>query len=91
MVDKMDMSLDDIIKQNRQQRGGGRGGGRGRGRGGSSGGRGTGRLGGGGGFGGRGGGSGPMRNRQNLNRARGRPTPYSRVWKLKEWADYGTP
>lgn len=77
----MDMSLDDIIKLNRQSRGGARGG-RGRGRGGSGGARGggLGRLGGGGGgFGGRGGGSGPMRTRQNLSRARGRPTPYSRV------------
>ncbi|KAF7659205.1 hypothetical protein LDENG_00001560 [Lucifuga dentata] len=86
MADKMDMSLDDIIKQNRQQRGGGRGG-RGRGRGGSSGSRGggAGRLGGtGGGFGGRGGGSGPMRSRQNLNRARGRPTPYSRPKQLPD-------
>ncbi|XP_041826209.1 THO complex subunit 4 isoform X1 [Melanotaenia boesemani] len=86
MTDKMDMSLDDIIKQSRQQRGGGRGG-RGRGRGGSGGGRGggPGRLGGGGGgFGGRGGGSGPMRNRQNLSRARGRPTPYSRPKQLPD-------
>ncbi|XP_061906440.1 THO complex subunit 4-like [Entelurus aequoreus] len=89
MTDKMDMSLDDIIKQNRQQRGGGRGG-RGRGRGGSGGGRGggggPGRLGGvgGGGYGGRGGGSGPMRSRQNLNRARGRPTPYSRPKQLPD-------
>ncbi|XP_068193612.1 THO complex subunit 4 [Antennarius striatus] len=87
MTDKMDMSLDDIIKQNRQQRGGGRGG-RGRGRGGSLGGRGggVGRLGAGGaGFGGRGGsGSGPMRNRQNLNRGRGRPTPYSRPKQLPD-------
>ncbi|XP_047428223.1 THO complex subunit 4 [Mugil cephalus] len=86
MTDKMDMSLDDIIKQNRQQRGGGRGG-RGRGRGGSGGGRGgggPGRLGAGGGFGGRGGGSGPMRNRQNLSRARGRPTPYSRPKQLPD-------
>ncbi|XP_072224316.1 THO complex subunit 4 [Leuresthes tenuis] len=92
MTDKMDMSLDDIIKQNRQQRGGGRGG-RGRGRGGSGGGGGRGggpgRLGGGGGgggggFGGRGGGSGPMRNRQNLSRARGRPTPYSRPKQLPD-------
>lgn len=84
MADKMDMSLDDIIKQNRQQRGGagGRGGGRGRGRGGSGGGRGGGGVGRGttgGGFGGRGGGSGPMRNRPNLSRGRARPTPYSRV------------
>lgn len=71
MADKMDMSLDDIIKQNRQ-RGGGRGG-RG-GRGGPSG-RGAGR--GGGGFGGRG--AGPMRRGQNFNRGgRGRPTPYNR-------------
>ncbi|XP_054615485.1 THO complex subunit 4 [Dunckerocampus dactyliophorus] len=86
MTDKMDMSLDDIIKQNRQQRGGGRGG-RGRGRGGPGGGRGGGaaRLGvSGGGFGGRGGGSGPMRSRQNLNRARGRPTPYSRPKQLPD-------
>ncbi|XP_077591156.1 THO complex subunit 4 [Stigmatopora nigra] len=86
MTDKMDMSLDDIIKQNRQQRGGGRGG-RGRGRGGFGGGRGggAGRLGmSGGGFGGRGGGSGPMRNRQNTNRARGRPTPYNRPKQLPD-------
>ncbi|XP_034566940.1 THO complex subunit 4 isoform X2 [Notolabrus celidotus] len=90
MSDKMDMSLDDIIKQNRLQRGGSRGGGRGRGRGGSGGGRGgsAGRLGGGGGgggsFGGRGGGSGPMRSRQTTNRARGRPTPYSRPKQLPD-------
>ncbi|XP_066560275.1 THO complex subunit 4-like [Amia ocellicauda] len=92
MVDKMDMSLDDIIKQNRQ-RGGGAGGlrgGRGRGRGGSGGGRGAGagRLGGagggGGGFGGRGGASGPMRSRQNLSRGRSRPTPYSRPKQLPD-------
>ncbi|XP_031176692.1 THO complex subunit 4 [Sander lucioperca] len=87
MADKMDMSLDDIIKQNRQQRGGGRGG-RGRGRGGSGGGRGgggPGRLGvSGGGFAGRGGGSGPMRSRQNLSRGRGRPTPYSRPKQLPD-------
>ncbi|XP_032394109.1 THO complex subunit 4 [Etheostoma spectabile] len=86
MADKMDMSLDDIIKQNRQQRGGGRGG-RGRGRGGSGGGRGgggPGRLGvSGGGFAGRGA-SGPMRSRQNLSRARGRPTPYSRPKQLPD-------
>ncbi|XP_068605805.1 THO complex subunit 4 [Brachionichthys hirsutus] len=85
MADKMDMSLDDIIKQNRQQRGGGRGG-RGRGRG-SSGGRGggAGRLGASGGFGGRGGsGSFPMRSRQNLNRGSGRPTPYSRPKQLPD-------
>lgn len=82
MADKMDMSLDDIIKQNRQRGGGGRGSGRG-GRGGAGGGRGagaSGRLGNtGGGFGGRGGGSGPMRSRQSLSRGRSRPTPYSRV------------
>ncbi|KAL6102691.1 THO complex subunit 4 isoform X3 [Pungitius pungitius] len=85
MADKMDMSLDDIIKQNRQQRGGGRGG-RGRGRGGSGGGRGgPGRLGvSGGGFGGRGGGTGPMRSRSNLSRARGRPTPYNRPKQLPD-------
>ncbi|XP_003964527.1 THO complex subunit 4 isoform X1 [Takifugu rubripes] len=84
MTDKLDMSLDDIIKQNRQQRGGGRGG-RGRGRGVSGRGGGVGRLGGGGGgFGNRGGGSGPMRNRQNLNRGRGRPTPYSRPKQLPD-------
>ncbi|XP_030645860.1 THO complex subunit 4 [Chanos chanos] len=89
MADKMDMSLDDIIKQNRQQRGGGggRGGRGGRGRVGTGGGRGggIGRLGGtGGGFGGRGGGSGPMRNRQNLARGRSRPTPYSRPKQLPD-------
>uniref|UniRef100_A0A8C7CST7 Aly/REF export factor n=1 Tax=Oncorhynchus kisutch TaxID=8019 RepID=A0A8C7CST7_ONCKI len=88
MADKMDMSLDDIIKQNRQQRGGagGRGGGRGRGRGGSGGGRGggVGRGAAGGGFGGRGGGSGPMRNRPNLSRGRARPTPYSRPKQLPD-------
>uniref|UniRef100_A0AAQ4QD37 RRM domain-containing protein n=1 Tax=Gasterosteus aculeatus aculeatus TaxID=481459 RepID=A0AAQ4QD37_GASAC len=85
MADKMDMSLDDIIKQNRQQRGGGRGG-RGRGRGASGGGRGgPGRLGvSGGGFGGRGGGTGPMRSRSNLSRARGRPTPYNRPKQLPD-------
>ncbi|CAG02671.1 unnamed protein product [Tetraodon nigroviridis] len=84
MADKLDMSLDDIIRQNRQQRGGGRGG-RGRGRGGIGRGGGVGRLGGGGGgFGNRGGGSGPMRNRQNLNRGRGRPTPYSRPKQLPD-------
>ncbi|KAJ8264140.1 hypothetical protein GJAV_G00145640 [Gymnothorax javanicus] len=87
MADKMDMSLDDIIKQNKQQRGGGggRGGRGGRGRGGSGGARGgnVGR-GGGGGFGGRGGGSGPLRNRQNLSRGRSRPTPYSRPKQLPD-------
>ncbi|XP_060748416.1 THO complex subunit 4 isoform X1 [Tachysurus vachellii] len=91
MVDKMDMSLDDIIKQNKQQRGGGGAGGRGgrggRGRGGGGRGLGgAGRLGAnaGGSFGGRGGGSGPMRNRQNLNRGRSRPTPYSRPKQLPD-------
>uniref|UniRef100_H3D207 Aly/REF export factor n=1 Tax=Tetraodon nigroviridis TaxID=99883 RepID=H3D207_TETNG len=54
MADKLDMSLDDIIRQNRQQ------------------------------IGNRGGGSGPMRNRQNLNRGRGRPTPYSRPKQLPD-------
>ncbi|KAM6957509.1 THO complex subunit 4 isoform 1-T1 [Aplochiton taeniatus] len=88
MADKMDMSLDDIIKQNRQRGGGGGRGGRSRGRGGSGGGRGgVGRVGGTGGasFGGRGGGSGPMRGRQNLSRGgRGRPTPYSRPKQIPE-------
>ncbi|KAI1896709.1 hypothetical protein AGOR_G00097600 [Albula goreensis] len=87
MADKMDMSLDDIIKQNKQQRGGGggRGGRGGRGRGGGRGGN-VGRIGGSGagGFGSRGGGSGPMRNRQNLSRGRSRPTPYSRPKQLPD-------
>ncbi|KAF5908125.1 THO complex subunit 4-like, partial [Clarias magur] len=89
MADKLDMSLDDIIKQNKQQRGGagGRGGRGGRGRGGAGrGAGGAGRLGAntGGSFGGRGGASGPMRNRQNLNRGRSRPTPYSRPKQLPD-------
>ncbi|XP_012688393.2 THO complex subunit 4-like [Clupea harengus] len=86
MADKMDMSLDDIIKQSKRG-GGGRGGRGGRGRGGAGGGRGggVGRLGGaGGGFGGRGGGSGPMRNRPPLSRGRSRPTPYNRPKQLPE-------
>ncbi|XP_018612136.2 THO complex subunit 4-like [Scleropages formosus] len=88
MDDKMDMSLDDIIKQNKQLRGaGGRGGRGGRGRGAAAGGGrggGIGRFGSSGGFGGRGGASGPMRNRQNLNRGRSRPTPYSRPKQLPD-------
>ncbi|KAL6477104.1 hypothetical protein MHYP_G00156030 [Metynnis hypsauchen] len=90
MADKLDMSLDDIIKQSKQQRGGGggRGGRGGRGRGGAGGGRGggAGRLAsaGGGGFTSRGGGSGPMRNRQSLSRGRSRPTPYSRPKQLPD-------
>ncbi|KAF7698178.1 THO complex subunit 4 [Silurus meridionalis] len=91
MVDKMDMSLDDIIKQSKQRGGaGGRGGRGGRGRGGAGGGRGVGsagRLGGspGGSYGGRGGGLGLMRNRQNLGRGRSsRPTPYSRPKQLPD-------
>ncbi len=80
MADKMDMSLDDIIKQTRQRGGGGGRGGRGGRAGGGRGASAGGRLGNtGGGFGGRGGGSGPMRSRQNLSRGRSRPTPYSRV------------
>ncbi|KAJ8002034.1 hypothetical protein DPEC_G00175610 [Dallia pectoralis] len=81
MAEKMDMSLDDIIKQTKKGGGGGGRGGRGRttsGRGGNGG-----RP---GGTGGRTGGSGPMRSRQNLSgdRSGSRPAPYSRPRELPD-------
>ncbi|XP_044153400.1 THO complex subunit 4 [Bufo gargarizans] len=83
MGDKMDMSLDDIIKMNRSQRPAGRGrGGRGA-RGGASRGGAIGRIGGGGGRGGIGG--GPVRTRAMLSRGgRNRPAPYSRPKQLPD-------
>ncbi|XP_041958964.1 THO complex subunit 4-like [Alosa sapidissima] len=71
MADKLSMSLDDIIKQNKQQKGGGR----------SRRGSGSSR----GGSGGFRSGSGPTRNRQNFNRDRNpRPAPYSRPRELPD-------
>ncbi|XP_042198333.1 THO complex subunit 4 isoform X2 [Callorhinchus milii] len=104
MSDKLDMSLDDIIKLNRQKGGigrGGGGGGRGNRLGGGGGGMGRGinrggGLAGRGGLGGRGGGgggggggvgalgTGPMRNRQRLNRGRNQLAPYSRPKQLPD-------
>ncbi|XP_078257533.1 THO complex subunit 4 [Rhinoraja longicauda] len=94
MGDKLDMSLDDIIKLNRQKSPGGRGGRGGGGRGGGGGmGRGSGR-GGMGGLAGRGAagirggggglGVGLMRNRQSAMRGRNRPAPYSRPKQLPD-------
>ncbi|XP_046899697.1 THO complex subunit 4-like [Hypomesus transpacificus] len=78
MSDKMDMSLDDIIKQSKKG-GGGNGGGRG-----NRGGRGRGGSSGRSGFAGRSGG-GPERSRQNFSRERSsRPTPYSRPRELPD-------
>ncbi|XP_053561821.1 THO complex subunit 4 [Bombina bombina] len=84
MGDKMDMSLDDIIKMNRTQRSTGRARGGGRGArggvsrgaiGGRMGGRGAGAVGGG----------GPLRTRPILNRGgRNRPAPYSRPKQLPD-------
>ncbi|XP_077314977.1 THO complex subunit 4 [Lithobates pipiens] len=88
MGDKMDMSLDDIIKMNRSQRPASRGGRGGRGaRGGAGVGRvlGGGRGGGGGGGGGGGPGPGPLRTRPMLSRgARNRPAPYNRPKQLPD-------
>ncbi|KAG8446377.1 hypothetical protein GDO86_014002 [Hymenochirus boettgeri] len=80
MGDKMDMSLDDIIKLNRSQRPAGRGRGGGRGaRGGSA------RGGAGGRTAGAGGGGGPVRARPMLSRGgRNRPAPYSRPKQLPD-------
>ncbi|KAM3864684.1 THO complex subunit 4-like [Diretmus argenteus] len=75
MADKMNMSLDDIIKLNKQGGGSGRGSRRGRGRGSS------GRS----GSAGRAGGSGPVRSRQSFNRERNnRPAPYTRPRELPD-------
>ncbi|MEE6520223.1 hypothetical protein FKM82_018046 [Ascaphus truei] len=83
MGDKMDMSLDDIIKMNRSQRTGGRGARGGRGGGGAGRGGIGGRM--GGGRGAAGGGAGPLRTRPMLSRGgRGRPAPYSRPKQLPD-------
>ncbi|XP_056405846.1 THO complex subunit 4 [Hyla sarda] len=81
MGDKMDMSLDDIIKMNRSQRPARGRGGRGARGGGLSRGGAVGRIGGGGGRGG----GGPLRTRPMLNRGgRNRPAPYSRPKQLPD-------